>query len=54
MQEMAQLAEVELVACHMTVQMMEIDPAKLIEDVPVWTAEDFMKYARDCKICLFT
>ena len=54
MQEMAQLEGVELVACHMTVQMMEIDPAKLIEGVPVWTAEDFMKYARDCKICLFT
>ena len=54
MQEMAQLEGVELVACHMTVQMMEIDPTKLVEDVPVWTAEDFMKYARDCKICLFT
>ena len=54
MQEMAQLEGVELVACHMTVQMMEIDDEKLIEDVPVWTAEDFMKYARDCKICLFT
>ena len=54
MQEMAQLEGVELVACHMTVQMMEIDKEKLIEDVPVWTAEDFMKYARDCKICLFT
>jgi len=54
MQEMAQLEGVELIACHMTVQMMEIDKEKLIEDVPVWTAEDFMKYARDCKICLFT
>ena len=54
MQEMAQLEGVELVACHMTVQMMEIDEEKLIEGVPVWTAEDFMKYARDCKICLFT
>jgi peroxiredoxin family protein len=54
MQEMAQLEGVELVACHMTVQMMEIDQSKLIEDVPVWTAEDFMKYARKCKICLFT
>ena len=54
MQEMAQLEGVGLVACHMTVQMMEIDPEKLIEGVPVWTAEDFMKYARDCKICLFT
>ena len=54
MQEMAQLEGVELVACHMTVQMMEIDKEKLIEGVPVWTAEDFMKYAKDCKICLFT
>ena len=54
MQEMAQLEGVELVACHMTVQMMEIDPEKLIEGVPVWTAEDFIKYSRDCKICLFT
>ncbi len=54
MQEMAQLEGVELVACHMTVQMMELDDEKLIEGVPVWTAEDFMKYARDCKICLFT
>ena len=54
MQDMAQLEGVELVACHMTVQMMEIDQSKLIEGVPVWTAEDFMKYARECKICLFT
>jgi len=54
MQEMAQLEGVELVACHMTVQMMEIDDEKLIEGVPVWTAEDFLKFARDCKVCLFT
>jgi len=54
MQEMAQLEGVELIACHMTVQMMELDDQNLIEGVPVWTAEDFMKYARECKICLFT
>ena len=54
MQEMAQLEGVKLVACHMTVEMMEIEEHQLIEDVPVWTAEDSMKYARDCKICLFT
>jgi len=54
MQEMAQLEGVELIACHMTVQMMDLDAEKLIEDVPIWTAEDFMKYARECKICLFT
>jgi len=54
LQEMAQLEGVELVACKMTIDMMEIDETKLIEDVIVWTAEDFLKYARECKICLFT
>lgn len=52
--EMAQLEGVDLIACHMTVEMMEIDPNDFIEDVEVWTAEKFMKYARECKICLFT
>ena len=45
---------VELIACKMTVDMMEIDESKLIEGVVVWTAEDFLKYSKDCKICLFT
>ena len=54
LQEIAQLEGVELVACKMTIDMMEIDEAKLIEGVVVWTAEDFLKYARECKICLFT
>ena len=38
----------------MTVDMMEIKEDKLIEGVVVWTAEDFLKYAKECKICLFT
>ena len=54
LQEMAQIEGVELIACKMTVDMMEIDETKLIDGVVVWTAEDFLKYARDCKICLFT
>jgi hypothetical protein len=33
---------------------MEIDEDKLIEGVSVWTAEDFLKYAKGCKLCLFT
>ena len=33
---------------------MEVDEEKLIEGVVVWTADDFLKYAKDCKICLFT
>ncbi|MCG6982486.1 MAG: DsrE/DsrF/DrsH-like family protein, partial [Deltaproteobacteria bacterium] len=54
LQEVAQLEGVELIACKMTVDMMEIDEDKLIDDVVVWSAEDFLKYARHCKICLFT
>ena len=54
LQEMAQIEGVELVACKMTVDMMEINEDKLLEGVVVWTAEDFLKYATHCKICLFT
>jgi peroxiredoxin family protein len=54
LQEMAQIEGVELIACKMTVDMMELDEEKLIEGVVVWTAEDFLVYAKDCKICLFT
>ena len=42
LQEMAQLEGVELIACKMTVDMMELDESKLIEGVVVWTAEDFL------------
>lgn len=52
--EMAQFEGVDLIACHMTVEMMEIDKDQFIEDVEVWTAETFMKYAMECKVCLFT
>jgi peroxiredoxin family protein len=52
--EMAQLEGVELIACKMTIDMMEIKADKLIDNVPTWTAEDFLIYAKDCKICLFT
>jgi len=52
--EMAQLEGVELIACHMTVEMMELDEDAFIEDVVVWTAEKFIKYAQECKVCLFT
>ena len=54
LQEVAQLEGVELIACKMTVDMMEIDESKLIEGVAVWTAEEFLIYAKDCQICLFT
>ena len=54
LQEMAQIEGVELIACKMTVDMMEINEDKLLDGVVVWTAEDFLKFAKDCKICLFT
>jgi peroxiredoxin family protein len=54
LQEVAQLEGVELIACKMTVDMMEIDESKLIDGVAVWTAEEFLVYAKDCQICLFT
>lgn len=54
LQEVAQLEGVALIACKMTIDMMEIDEDKLVEGVTVWTADDFLKYAMDCRICLFT
>jgi peroxiredoxin family protein len=54
LQEVAQLEGVELIACKMTVDMMEIDESKLIDRVVVWTAEEFLIYAKHCQICLFT
>jgi peroxiredoxin family protein len=52
--EMAQLEGVELVACRMTIDMMEFKEDQLEEGVIVWNAEEFIKFAKDCKICLFT
>ena len=52
--EMAQLEGVELIACKMTFDMMEIKDEDMIEDVLIWTAEEFMKYAKEAKLCLFT
>ena len=52
--EIAQLEGVELIACKMTIEMMEVREEQLLDGVPVWTAEDFLKYARECKICLLT
>jgi peroxiredoxin family protein len=51
--EMAQLEGVEMIACKMTIDMMEMDESRLVDGVVVWTAEDFIKYAKDCKISLF-
>lgn len=52
--EMAMLEGVELIACRMTVDMMEMDESELEEGVIVWTAEQFIKFAKECKIAMFT
>jgi peroxiredoxin family protein len=52
--EMAQLEGVEFVACRMTVDMMGLTQDDFIEGVVIEPAETFLKYSKDCKICLFT
>jgi len=52
--EMAQLEKVEFVACKMTVDMMGLKQDDFIEGVVIEPAETFLKYAKDCKISLFT
>ena len=52
--EMAQIEGVELIACRMTIDMMEIKEEDMEEGVVIWTAEEFLKYAKDSKLCLFT
>lgn len=52
--EMAQIEGVQLIACKMTFDMMELKAEDMVEDVVIWTAEEFLKYAKDAKLCLFT
>jgi peroxiredoxin family protein len=49
--EMAQLEGVEFIACKMTIDIMEIRENQLIDGSLVWTAEDLLRYTRECKIC---
>jgi len=52
--EIAELEGVKFVACRMTMDMMELTEADLMDGVEVQAADDFMKHARNCKINLFT
>ena len=53
--EMAQIEGVQLIACKMTFDMMEFKKEDLVaEDMLIWTTEEFLKYAKDAKLCLFT
>jgi len=52
--EMAQLEGVKLVACKMTMDMMELKPEAFIEGIEIQTAEDYIKHAKDCGLNMFT
>ncbi|MCK5487574.1 MAG: DsrE/DsrF/DrsH-like family protein [Desulfobacterales bacterium] len=54
LQEIASVEGVKFVACKMTVDMMELKQDDFIEGVTIMTAEDFLKYAKDCKVLLYT
>ncbi len=54
LQEMAQVEGVKFVACKMTADMMKFTEKDFIEGVTIQTAEDFLKYAMDCKLLLYT
>ena len=54
LQEVATLEGVKFVACKMTVDMMQLPEEEFIDGVLVQTAEDFLRYAKDCKILLYT
>ena len=52
--EIAELEGVKLIACKMTMDMMQLDESDFIDGVYTQTAENFLKYARTCKVQLFT
>jgi Uncharacterized conserved protein len=52
--EMAQLEGVKFVACKMTVDMMGLKQEDFIDGVIIQSAEDFLKYALECKLVLYT
>lgn len=52
--EMALLEGVKVYACRMTLDMMQIQDAELIEGVEVMNAEQYLKLAGTCAINMFT
>jgi peroxiredoxin family protein len=51
--DMAMAEGVKFVGCKMTVDMMELSEDDFIDGVEIWTAEDYMKHAKTCKINMF-
>jgi len=54
LQEIATIEGIKFVACKMTVDMMQFSEEDFIDGVTIQTADDFLKYAMDCKILLYT
>lgn len=52
--EMAQAEGVCLIACRMTMDMLGLSAADLIEGVEVMTAEQYLQMAQNCRINMFT
>lgn len=53
MMDMAKAEGVTFVGCRMTVDMMELSEDAFIDGVEIWTAEDYLKYAKTAKINMF-
>lgn len=54
MMDMAAAEGVKFIACRMTADMMGLKEEDFIEGVEIWSAEEYMKKARNCKINMFT
>lgn len=53
MLDMARAEGVRFVACRMTVDMMELGEEDFMDGVEIWTAEDYIKHAKTCRINMF-
>lgn len=51
--DMARAEGVRFVACRMTVDMMELGEEDFMDGVEIWTAEDYIKHAKTCRINMF-
>jgi peroxiredoxin family protein len=54
LQEVSRIEGVRFVACQMTVDMMQLSQKDFIDGVIIQPAEEFLRYAKDCKILLYT
>ncbi|MEW6670744.1 MAG: DsrE/DsrF/DrsH-like family protein [Thermodesulfobacteriota bacterium] len=54
LQEMALIEGVQFVACKMTTDMMGFTQDDFIEGVTIQTAEAFLKFAKECKVLMYT